>query len=114
MGGIARSVKKTVKKVVKATGVSKLADKTGVSQLLGMGGPDASLIAAQNAARQQQAMFEAQMRQQNEAAKLSGANMLDNIANVQTGDALAAIDGLTTSKRKRTEGMGISSALGIS
>lgn len=85
----------------------------GVGQLVNMlGGGDAA-DAARRAAEQQQRQFELQLQQQNEAAKLSGSNMIDNLTNVQTGDALAAIDGLTSSKKKRLEGTGISSALGV-
>lgn len=63
-------------------------------------------------AEQQQRQYEAQLKQQNEAAKLASANTIDNVTNVQTGDALQAIDGLTSSKKKK-QGAGISSALGV-
>lgn len=99
------SISNVFKKVTAGLGVSKVLDMLG-------GGNDAA-DAARRAAEQQQRQFDLQLQQQNEAAKLSGSNMIDNLTNVQTGDALAAIDGLTSSKKKRLEGTGISSALGV-
>ena len=64
-------------------------------------------------AEQQRMQYEAQLKAQTEAAKLASSNMIDNVTNVQTGDALQAIDGLTSSKKKK-QGVGISSALGVS
>lgn len=91
--------------------VGKVFDATGVGQLLGGGNDQAEAMRRQ--AEQQQRQYEEQLKLQNEAAKLSSANTLDNITNVQTGDTLAAIDGLTSSKKKQ-KGASVSSALGIS
>ena len=63
-------------------------------------------------AEQQRMQYEAQLKAQTEAAKLAASNTVDNVTNVQTGDALQAIDGLTSSKKKKKD-TGISSALGV-
>lgn len=83
-----------------------------VTQAIGLGGDDQA-EALRRQAEQQRIQYEQQLRQQNEAAKLSASNTLDNVLNVQTGDALAAIDGLTSSKKKRMDAGGVSSALGV-
>lgn len=82
-----------------------------VIKVIGLGGDDLP-EALRRQAEQQRRQYEQQLRQQNEAAKLSASNTVDNVLNVQTGDALAAIDGLTSSKKKKPDG-GVSSALGV-
>lgn len=83
-----------------------------VTQAIGLGGDDQA-EALRRQAEQQRMQYEQQLRQQNEAAKLSASNTIDNVLNVQTGDSLAAIDGLTSSKKKRMDAGGVSSALGV-
>lgn len=95
----------SVKKVVGGLGVGKVIEAITGS------GDQADALRRQ--AEQQRIQYEEQLRQQNEAAKLSASNTIDNVLNVQTGDALAAVDGLTSSKKKRTDAGGISSALGV-
>lgn len=95
----------SVKKVVGGLGVDKVIDAF-------TGGSDQAEALRQQA-EQQRIQYEQQLRQQNEAAKLSASNTIDNVLNVQTGDALAAIDGLTSSKKKRMDAGGVSSALGV-
>lgn len=104
-----------VKKITGGLAMGKMGDALSINRLIDMAFTDPNTEALKEQANQQQRNFELQLKQQNEAATLSGSKMLDNVVNVQTGDALAAIDGLTSSKKKRTtEGRtGISSALGV-
>lgn len=82
-----------------------------VTKVLGLGGSGQE-EALKRQAEQQRMQYEAQLKAQTEAAKLASANTIDNVTNVQTGDALQAIDSLTSSKKKK-QGAGISSALGV-
>lgn len=84
---------------------------SSITNAIGLGGNDQA-DALRKQAEQQRMQYEQQLRQQNEAAKLNASNTIDNVLNVQTGDSLAAIDGLTSSKKKKPEG-GVSSALGV-
>ncbi len=82
-----------------------------VTKVLGLG-DSGQEEALKRQAEQQRMQYEAQLKAQTEAAKLASSNMIDNVTSVQTGDALQAIDGLTSSKKKK-QGTGISSALGV-
>lgn len=82
-----------------------------VAKVFGIG-EDGTAQAMQRQADQQRQQYEAQLKQQQESAKLSSANMNDNLTNVQTGDSLAATDGLTSAKKKK-QTSGVSSALGV-
>ena len=83
----------------------------GVFKAIGLG-DDGQAEAMRRQAEQQQRQYEQQLQSQREAAKLQSANTIDNVTNVQTGDALQAIDGLTSSKKKK-QNAGLSSALGV-
>ena len=82
-----------------------------ITSAIGLGSDDQA-EALRRQAEQQQKQYEAQLKQQNESAKLAASNSIDNITNVQTGDAIAAVDSLTSSKKKK-QGASISSALGV-